>query len=95
VCYLIPNSPRQDITGLAVFGFGRERIMTCKSCRSDKQSKFIAEIAIHFPGLKGIEKPHVIVFPELLVCLSCGNAEFDIPETQLRLLAKGDAAAAG
>jgi hypothetical protein len=69
--------------------------IACKSCGSDKQSKFIAEIAIHFPGLKGLEKPHVLVFPELLVCLSRGNAEFDIPETELRLLAKGDAAAAG
>jgi hypothetical protein len=69
--------------------------MACKSCGADKQSKFIAEIAIHFPGLKGLEKSHVMVFPELLVCLSCGNAEFDIPETELHLLAKGDAAAAG
>jgi hypothetical protein len=70
--------------------------MTCKSCGSDKQSKFIAEIAIHFPGLKGLQKPHVMVFPELLVCLSCGNAEFTIHETELlRLLEKGDDAAAG
>lgn len=68
--------------------------MTCKSCGSDKQSKFTAEIAIHFPGLKGLEKPHVMIFPELLVCLRCGNAEFDIPETELRLLAEGDTTAA-
>jgi hypothetical protein len=65
--------------------------MACKSCGSDKQNRFRAGIAIHFPGLKGLEKPHVMVFPELLVCLSCGNAEFDIPETELRLLANGGA----
>ena len=65
--------------------------MPCKSCGSEKQ-KFTAEIAIHFPGLKGIEKPIVWVFPELLVCLNCGDAEFVVPETELRLLAKGEAA---
>jgi hypothetical protein len=66
--------------------------MTCESCGSDKQQKFTAEIAIHFPGRKGLEKPLVCVFPELSVCLSCGNTEFIVPETELRLLAKGDAA---
>jgi hypothetical protein len=65
------------------------------SCGSDKQSKFTAEMGIHFPGLKGLEKPVVWVFPELLVCLNCGNAEFAVPERELRVLAKCDASAAG
>ena len=69
--------------------------MTCKSCGSDAQSKFTAEIAIHCPGLKGLEKPLVWVFPELLACLNCGNAEFAIPETELRVLAKEAAATSG
>lgn len=69
--------------------------MACKSCGSDNQSKFTAEIAIHSPGLKGLNKPIVWVFPELLLCIDCGNAKFTIPETELRLLAKGDAATAG
>jgi len=67
----------------------------CEACGSDQQSKFTAEIAIHFPGLKGLEKPNVWVFPELTVCLNCGMAEFSIPEGQLRRLAKGEAAASG
>jgi hypothetical protein len=58
------------------------------------QSKFTAEIAIHFPGLKGINKPHVWVFPELLVCLGCGTAEFIVPETELKMLAKNDTSVA-
>jgi len=69
--------------------------MSCKSCGSDNQSKFTAEMAIHFPGLKNIDKHVVWIFPELVVCLDCGTAEFAVPEAELRLLAKGDAAAAG
>jgi len=52
-------------------------------------------MAIHFPGLKDIDKPVVWVFPELVVCLDCGAAEFVVPEAGLRQLVKGDAAAAG
>ena len=69
--------------------------MPCKSCGSVNQSKFAGEIGIHFPGLKNIDKPVVWVFPELVVCLDCGTAEFAVPEAELRSLAKGDAAAAG
>ena len=69
--------------------------MACESCGSDNQSKFTAEIAIHSPGLKDLDKPQVWVFPELLVCIDCGNAEFAIPETELRVLTKGDAATTG
>ena len=69
--------------------------MKCKSCGSDNQNNFMAEIAIHFPSPNGLEKPIVWVFSEILVCLNCGNAEFAVPERELRALAKCDAAAAG
>jgi hypothetical protein len=69
--------------------------MTCKSCGLNNQRKFTGEIGIHFTGLKDVDKPVVWVFPELVVCLDCGTAEFAVPEPELRLLAKGDAAAAG
>jgi hypothetical protein len=69
--------------------------MPCKSCGSVNQSKLTAEIAIHFPGLKNFDKPVVWVFPEIVVCLDCRTAEFAVPESELRLLAKGDAASAG
>jgi hypothetical protein len=52
-------------------------------------------MCIHFPGLKNFDKPVVWVFPELLVCLDCGTAEFAVPEAEVRQLAKGDARAAG
>jgi hypothetical protein len=49
-------------------------------------------MSIHVPGLKNVDKPVVWVFPEIVVCLDCGTAEFAVPETELRLLAKGAAA---
>jgi hypothetical protein len=67
--------------------------MECKSCGSVRQRKFTAEMGIHFPGLKNIDKPVVWVFPKLVVCLDCGISEFAMPEAELRLLAKGDSAA--
>jgi hypothetical protein len=67
--------------------------MPCKSCGAVNQSKFTAKIAIHFPGLKNINKPAVWVFPEIVICLDCGTAEFAVPAAELRQLAKGDAAA--
>ncbi len=67
----------------------------CESCASVNQKKFSAEMAIHFPELKNIDKPVVWVFPEVVVCLDCGAAEFAVPEAELRQLAKGGAAAAG
>jgi hypothetical protein len=52
-------------------------------------------VCIHFPGLKNIGKHVLWVFPELVVCLDCGTAEFTVPEAELRQLAEGGAAAAG
>ncbi len=65
--------------------------MSCKSCQSEHQSKLTSEIAIHFPGLKGLDKPIVWVFPKVLVCLDCGFAEFAVPERELSVLVKGTA----
>jgi hypothetical protein len=69
--------------------------MPCKVCGAVSPVKFSAEIGIHFLGLKNIDKPVVWVFPEVVVCLDCGTAEFAVPEAELRQLAKGDDAAAG
>jgi hypothetical protein len=69
--------------------------MPCNSCNSLNQGKFSAEMCIHFPVLKNFDKPVVWVFPELVVCLDCGTAEFAVPEAEVRQLANGDARAAG
>jgi hypothetical protein len=47
---------------------------------------------IHFSGLKNLDKPTVMVFPKIMVCLDCGLTEFTIPEAELRLLGECGAA---
>jgi len=66
--------------------------MACISCGSVNQGKFSSEIDIHFPGLSNVKKTPVLVYPELLVCLQCGKAEFTVPKDELALLARSDAA---
>jgi len=63
--------------------------MACKRCAFDNQSMFNGEIAVHFPGLKGLDKSIVWVFPKLAVCLECGFTEFTIPERELQVLKQG------
>ena len=63
--------------------------MVCQSCLSADRCEFSAEINIHFPGIDGLTKPTVWVFPSLQVCLRCGSAEFAIADAPLRALADG------
>ena len=65
--------------------------MACKRCASDRQGSFNGEIALHFPGLQGLNKPIVWIFPKLVVCLRCGLAEFTVPEGELLVLAQNAA----
>lgn len=58
----------------------KSSIPRCTSCQSENQKTFTAEIAIHFPGLKGLDKPIVWVFPVVFVCLDCGRSEFTVAE---------------
>jgi hypothetical protein len=59
--------------------------MSCKSCSSGNLRNFPTEIAVH---LKGIGRPHVFVFPEILVCLNCGFSELEVAEDKLKVLAE-------
>ena len=63
--------------------------MPCKACSSDGQGKFRTEMNFHFPGREGWEKPAVWVFLDVLVCLNCGLAEFEVPANELRALVDG------
>jgi len=63
--------------------------MHCAQCSSSNLVECIAEIQVHFRGLKNIDRPGIWVFPALFVCLDCGSARFSIPQTELSQLAQG------
>ena len=62
---------------------------TCKSCSALNLKTFNGELAVHFLGLDGLNKPIVWVFPELTICQTCGFTQFVIPERELRVLVEG------
>jgi hypothetical protein len=64
--------------------------MSCPLCHSDNVREYTAEINVHFPGLKGLNIPTVWVFPRLLVCLGCGQAQFTIPDAERKTLTERD-----
>jgi hypothetical protein len=57
--------------------------MSCHSCSSTNQKDFSSEIMVHFSGLENLDKPAVLSFPRVLVCLECGFSQFMLPETEL------------
>ena len=68
--------------------------MYCALCHSNNQAEFTAEMMIHFSGLKHIDKPSVLAFPKVSICLDCGFSGFTTQETELRVLGKGIAVSA-
>jgi hypothetical protein len=61
--------------------------MACKSCH---KTLFPGELAIHFPGgMEALHKGQLLLFPQVLVCLTCGFSEFSLPEADLRRLIYG------
>jgi len=60
----------------------------CKHCSSDHLGKLSAEMALHLRSIRDVTFPPVLVFPEVLMCLSCGFTEFIVPKDELRLIAK-------
>jgi hypothetical protein len=46
-------------------------------------------MAVHFPGIGGLKKPIVWMFPAISVCLDCGIAQFLVPEKELKVLQTG------
>jgi hypothetical protein len=61
----------------------------CESCQSEHRETFNGEVAIHFSGLAGLNKPIVWVFPHLMLCLDCGFAHFEVPERERTVLSQG------
>ena len=64
--------------------------MACKSCQSRNQKVFESEMNIHFPELHNLNRGPVLAFPNLVICLDCGFAEFRIEDRELRELVEDD-----
>jgi hypothetical protein len=62
--------------------------VSCRSCGSHEEAEFTAEVLIHFTGLYNLDKPGVLGFPSLLVCLNCGSPRFITPAAALTQLAR-------
>ena len=60
--------------------------MACEVCGSANETKFGAEVNIHFSGPMNLDEPGFFVFPKLAVCLDCGFTQFTLPEGDLGLL---------
>ena len=62
--------------------------MPCKKCGSGHLTEYGSEINVHSLGSSDLDKPAVLLFPKLLVCLKCGFTEFTLSESDLPLLSK-------
>ena len=56
----------------------------CNTCGSTRVNKLRAELALHFDGLKNIDKPVLWTFPEVVVCTDCGEADIHFPPHELQ-----------
>ena len=66
----------------------RKAAMACEACGSANETKFGAEVNIHFPGPINLDEPGFFVFPKIAVCMDCGFTQFSLPERELWLLKK-------
>lgn len=67
--------------------------MPCRSCGSTRYRVLTAEIALHFCGLNGLDKPIAWAFPRVDVCLDCGEVRFTLAEGELNSLIGAEASA--
>jgi hypothetical protein len=42
--------------------------------------------AFTFGDKKVLNKPLILVFPQVVVCLDCGSAQFTVPKAELQLI---------
>ena len=65
--------------------------MACKSCKSENQTEFVAEISFVGPGRSALERAPVYTIQKPVVCLECGFTELVIPKPELQSLKVGRA----
>ncbi len=62
--------------------------MSCTLCASVNGAEFTTEMMIHFSGLRNIDRPGVLAFPKVSVCLDCGASRFTVAKRERVLLAQ-------
>ena len=63
--------------------------MSRDKCACENQREFNGEVAIHFPRIKGLQKPIVMIFSKVRVCMDCGYADLTVSERELSVLVTG------
>lgn len=63
---------------LTIVGGGK----VCETCGTENSSVFDTEICIHVRG-PDLSRPAIFVFPQLVVCLNCGAAQFNMTDVEL------------
>jgi hypothetical protein len=79
--------PETIVIGLRTL---RGEIRACRSCQSETQAPFNAEIAVSFAKFPAaLTSPPVYMVGQMMVCLNCGFAEVVIPPAELGSLQRG------
>ena len=60
----------------------------CQICSSSNLVELVAEVCLHFPGLKGLKVEPIFVFPNILVCASCGFVQSQLSERELGMVSE-------
>ena len=63
--------------------------MFCKECGGKDSRTFNGEMSMQFGGLDGMNKPIVLVYSKVDVCMKCGLAGFKVPEPAIEVLRTG------
>lgn len=58
----------------------------CRSCGSENLTQLVAEVMLHIPGVRNLDDPGMLAFPQIVICLHCGTSQFTLPESGLSLL---------
>jgi hypothetical protein len=88
----VPYSDSTDPTSQMFLNLREVFILGCVSCRSSNESTFVAETNIHFSELRNLNRPGVLVFPKVTICLDCGFTHCTLPERELCQLREDRAA---
>lgn len=60
--------------------------MPCRQCGSESLNRWRSEVGVHKLGFARLTEPLVLLFPELMICMVCGFAEFLLRPSELAQL---------